>query len=154
MECEIQKNPAFTFPQFTFPTIYIIFTWSLQTGKRGVHFYCSLKMMTQTTSIKFRVVFWDILPCKMIVDRRFRGAWELEISHFNKIVWKSSPMWNQHNNQTNIWCVIIMMAVYRIKASWIHVFIKIMNYIWPNYNSVKVPGELLQHTHTLCFNAW
>jgi hypothetical protein len=22
----------------------------------------------------FRVVFWDILPCKMIVDRRFRGA--------------------------------------------------------------------------------
>jgi hypothetical protein len=43
---------------------------------------------------KFRAVFWDILPCKMIVDRRFRGAyclhqqlwtsysppWELEIS--------------------------------------------------------------------------
>jgi hypothetical protein len=24
--------------------------------------------------ILFRVVFWDILPCKMIVDRRFRGA--------------------------------------------------------------------------------
>jgi hypothetical protein len=23
----------------------------------------------------FRVVFWDILPCKMIVDRRFRGAY-------------------------------------------------------------------------------
>jgi hypothetical protein len=22
----------------------------------------------------FRVVFWDILPCKMIVDRRFRGT--------------------------------------------------------------------------------
>jgi hypothetical protein len=21
----------------------------------------------------FRVVFWDILPCKMIFDRRFRG---------------------------------------------------------------------------------
>jgi hypothetical protein len=47
-----------------------------------------------------RVVFWDILPCKMIVDRRFRGAyclhhpwwqlwtsysppWELEISRFS-----------------------------------------------------------------------
>jgi hypothetical protein len=23
----------------------------------------------------FRVVFWDILPCKMIVDRRFRDAY-------------------------------------------------------------------------------
>jgi hypothetical protein len=23
----------------------------------------------------FRVVFWDILPCKMNVDRRFRGAY-------------------------------------------------------------------------------
>jgi hypothetical protein len=26
-------------------------------------------------SMVFRVVFWDILPCKMIVDRRFRGAY-------------------------------------------------------------------------------
>jgi hypothetical protein len=23
----------------------------------------------------FRIIFWDILPCKMIVDRRFRGAY-------------------------------------------------------------------------------
>jgi hypothetical protein len=23
----------------------------------------------------FRVVLWDILPCKIIVDRRFRGAY-------------------------------------------------------------------------------
>jgi hypothetical protein len=26
-------------------------------------------------SMMLRVVFWDILPCKMIVDRRFRGAY-------------------------------------------------------------------------------
>jgi hypothetical protein len=26
----------------------------------------------------FRIVFWDILPCKMIVDRRFRGAYNSE----------------------------------------------------------------------------
>jgi hypothetical protein len=25
--------------------------------------------------IEFRAVFWDILPCKMIVDRRFSGAY-------------------------------------------------------------------------------
>jgi hypothetical protein len=26
-------------------------------------------------SMMFRAVFWDVLPCKMIVDRRFRGAY-------------------------------------------------------------------------------
>jgi hypothetical protein len=29
-------------------------------------------------SVMFRVVFWVILPCKMIVDRRFRGAYCLQ----------------------------------------------------------------------------
>jgi len=29
--------------------------------------------------ILFRVVLWDTLPCKMIVDRRFRGAYCLLI---------------------------------------------------------------------------
>jgi hypothetical protein len=27
-----------------------------------------------TASMKFRFVFWDVLPCKIIVDRRFRGT--------------------------------------------------------------------------------
>jgi hypothetical protein len=29
--------------------------------------------------MKFRIVFWDVLPCKIIVDRRFRGMcwWSL-----------------------------------------------------------------------------
>jgi hypothetical protein len=26
-------------------------------------------------SMMFRIVFWDILPCKVIVDRGFRGAY-------------------------------------------------------------------------------
>jgi hypothetical protein len=25
-------------------------------------------------SMKFRIVFWDVLPCKIIVDRRFIGT--------------------------------------------------------------------------------
>jgi hypothetical protein len=25
-------------------------------------------------SMKFRIVFWDVLPCKIIVGRRFRGT--------------------------------------------------------------------------------
>jgi hypothetical protein len=32
----------------------------------------------------FRVVFWDILPCKMIVDRGFRGAYCLH--HQGRVV--------------------------------------------------------------------
>jgi hypothetical protein len=34
-----------------------------------------LGFCVKTRNIMFRVVFWDILPCKMIVDRRFRGAY-------------------------------------------------------------------------------
>jgi hypothetical protein len=26
-------------------------------------------------SMKFRIVSWDVLPCKIIVDRRFRATW-------------------------------------------------------------------------------
>jgi len=49
-----------------------------------------------------QIFFWDVLPCKIIVDRRFRGArrqfwtsysppWELEISQGQLyfIIWKS-----------------------------------------------------------------
>jgi hypothetical protein len=31
----------------------------------------------------FRAVFWVILPCKMIVDRRFRGAYCLHVYMYN-----------------------------------------------------------------------
>jgi hypothetical protein len=37
---------------------------------------CALCSLVETDVSKaFRVVFWDILPCKMIVDRCFRGAY-------------------------------------------------------------------------------
>jgi hypothetical protein len=50
------------------------------------------KFIEKNKTLTFRAVFRDILPCKIIVDRRFRGAyclhhqgysppWELEISH-------------------------------------------------------------------------
>jgi hypothetical protein len=32
------------------------------------------KVLT-AASMKFRIVFWDVLPCKIIVDRRFRGTY-------------------------------------------------------------------------------
>jgi hypothetical protein len=32
------------------------------------------KVLT-AASMKFRIVFWDVLPCKIIVDRRFTGTY-------------------------------------------------------------------------------
>jgi hypothetical protein len=41
----------------------------------------------------FRIFFWDILPCKMIVDRRFRGTYCLH-HHPRRLLWTSySPPW-------------------------------------------------------------
>jgi len=39
----------------------------------------------------FRVVFWDRLPCKMIVDRRFRGAYCL---HHHPDDGRNTHLWN------------------------------------------------------------
>jgi hypothetical protein len=55
----------------------------------GISVYCKEYsfLMCVTHIVLFRAVFWVVLPCKMIVDRRFRGAYclhhqgELEISH-------------------------------------------------------------------------
>jgi hypothetical protein len=35
--------------------------------------YSRFQVLT-AASMKFRFVFWDVLPCKIIVDRRFRGT--------------------------------------------------------------------------------
>jgi hypothetical protein len=38
--------------------------------------YYSVRFQVLTAaSMMFRIVLWDVLPCKMIVDRRFRGAY-------------------------------------------------------------------------------
>jgi hypothetical protein len=59
-------------------------------------------------SMKFRFVFWDVLPCKIIVDRRFRGTCYLHhqgddsSSHLRKIindvVQPRRELWYQHGN--------------------------------------------------------
>jgi hypothetical protein len=37
-------------------------------------YYLRFQVLT-AGSMMFRIVFWDILPCKIIVGRRFRGAY-------------------------------------------------------------------------------
>jgi hypothetical protein len=40
------------------------------------HFILYVRFQVVTAaSMMFRIVFWDVLPCKIIVDRRFRGAY-------------------------------------------------------------------------------
>jgi hypothetical protein len=36
---------------------------------------CEMSQNIRKQKLLFRIVFWDVLPCKMIVDRRFRGAY-------------------------------------------------------------------------------
>jgi hypothetical protein len=44
-------------------------------NRKKVHSNFTRKQIQQRKNIVFRIVFWDVLPCKMIVDRRFRGAY-------------------------------------------------------------------------------
>jgi hypothetical protein len=41
----------------------------------GTAWIVNTNMYNKQKNIMFRAVFWVILPCKMIVDRRFRGAY-------------------------------------------------------------------------------
>jgi hypothetical protein len=43
-----------------------------------------------TAASMFRIVFWDVLPCKIIVDRRFRGAYCLLHQTSQKTILNSS----------------------------------------------------------------
>jgi hypothetical protein len=39
-----------------------------------IKYYLVRFQVLTATSMKFRIVFWDVLPCKIIVDRRFRDT--------------------------------------------------------------------------------
>jgi hypothetical protein len=43
-------------------------------GNEEDHEYFVRFQVLTAASMKFRFVFWDVMPCKIIVDRRFRGT--------------------------------------------------------------------------------
>jgi len=47
----------------------------LQKGTKHMISTCVRFQVLTAASMMFRAVFWVVLPCKMIVDRRFRGAY-------------------------------------------------------------------------------
>jgi hypothetical protein len=49
----------------------------------------------------FRVVFWVILPCKMTVDRRFRGAYCL---HHHQVDNHFTRQYNPEDNSEHHTC--------------------------------------------------
>jgi hypothetical protein len=48
-------------------------------------FYERFQVLT-AARMKFRIVFWDVLPCKIIVDRRFRGTYCLHHQGWSTII--------------------------------------------------------------------
>jgi hypothetical protein len=53
--------------------------------------------------MKFRIFFWDVLPCKIIVDRRFRGTYCLHL-------WWSTIILHRSTSQKTI-LIFILAAV-------------------------------------------
>jgi hypothetical protein len=96
------NNPHFNWGQ----NFRIVFWWRNTIQRKLQH----NKVMTTM----FRVVFWDILPCKMIVDRRLRGAYCLHHQRWSSLMmeavyprrqlWTSySPPWELEISQWE-WC--------------------------------------------------
>jgi hypothetical protein len=52
---------------------------------------------TIVVSVLFRVVFWDILPCKIIVVRRFRCAYGLGRQSFYTAVYPRRQLWTSYS---------------------------------------------------------
>jgi hypothetical protein len=58
-----QINPVHTLRPYFCNTVKLLNT------------YVFVRFQVLTAASMIRIVFWDVLPCKMIVDRRFRGAY-------------------------------------------------------------------------------
>jgi hypothetical protein len=62
----------------------------------STYLYVRFQVLTAASMI-FRIVFWDVLPCKIIVDRRFRGAYCSEVRTASIIIpdnGGSMHLWN------------------------------------------------------------
>jgi hypothetical protein len=60
-----QKPPSLRIEPRTQIFVFVVFVAIITSSK-------------QITLFLFRIVFWDVLPCKIIVDRRFKGTYCLQ----------------------------------------------------------------------------
>jgi hypothetical protein len=90
-------------------------------GDRCLH--CVRFQVLTAASMKFRIVFWDVLPCKIIVDRRFRGTcclphqrwlfytavhprrqfWTVSALFAGRLCTSSGEDWNYHVSMVTNW---------------------------------------------------
>jgi hypothetical protein len=84
--------------------------------------------------MKFRIVFWDVLPCKIIVDRRFRGTCCLHHpltesdNYFTR-------QWIPEDNSENVW----------VYFSFVQCLIQFLQ-CFPSETACGPPGKLPQTT--------
>jgi hypothetical protein len=72
--------------------------------------YINMRFQVLTAaSMKFRFVFWDVLPCKIIVDRRFRGMCCLHPQGLMYIsVTLTHPWWWRQYAPLKRWSTVIL----------------------------------------------
>jgi len=96
----------------------------------------------------FRAVFWVVLPCKMIVDRRFRGAYCLH--HQGWVIWTSySPPWEleiSHSRTTSSRFSLLLCGTSwtsHICMYWFNRNVSIVNTDWPSSmkNGMSIEGH-------------
>jgi hypothetical protein len=70
-----------------------------RTWIEGVWKQCAMESnrMEKELGLKFRIVFWDVLPCKIIVDRRFRGTCCLQHQLFYTAVHPRRQFWTSYS---------------------------------------------------------
>jgi hypothetical protein len=108
-----KKTIKFSFPPppfLPFPYSERLVSDSLRGSNLNIKRWLALAIPSVQTNIyTFRVVFWDILPRKMIVDRRFRGVYCFHHQVYpRRQLWTSySPPWELEISQ-NIYMFMIM----------------------------------------------
>jgi hypothetical protein len=99
--------------------VLLVYTCQQGVYPRG---HVLLLRLPNSLIVMFRVVFWVILPCKMIVDRRFRGAyclhhqgWWRQSSHCYLVQNLSSHLYFQtktSHNRINILFLFYGLSVW------------------------------------------
>jgi hypothetical protein len=77
--------------------------------EQAVMKYVRFQVLT-AASMMFRIVFWDVLPCKIIVDLRFRGAYCLHHPwHPRRQFWTSNEIWCSELS-SGIYCRVKLLS--------------------------------------------
>jgi hypothetical protein len=99
---------------------YTVFTLAFRTffiaSFENVEWIIWRSQVLTAASMNFRIVFWDVLPCKIIVDRRFRGTCCLHHQGSQKTI----PKFKQNNMELELWNKIVKSALFQTVFVFMH----------------------------------